>query len=367
MKNIIYIFIAALFSFNFICTTNKAESFVKADSTTIISINVVGDIMCHSPQYQYAQVNGDSFDFKPFFRKVEKYFLNDDLTLGNFETTTAGAKEEYSGYPFFNSPDDYITSLKEVGFDILTTSNNHSLDKGVKGLLRTIDIMNLNGIHYNGTFASQRDRDSIRLLNIKGINIAFLSYSYGTNGLPVPKEKPYVINLLDTTLIFNDIRRAKMIGADIVFVHYHWGKEYETTPNKFQQNLAQLTFNAGADIIVGGHPHVLQPMMYGNKPDGRKGFIMYSMGNFISNQRKDYKDISIILNLKLKKDFNTNITTIDSVGYIPTYVYKGFTEAGNQYIVVPLNEIHKEPYLKKMQEELDILRNKVNELVNFNK
>lgn len=321
--------------------------------------------MCHSPQYQYAQVQGDSFNFVPFFRKVEKYFLNDDLTLGNFETTTAGRNEEYSGYPFFNSPDDYITSLKKVGFDILSTSNNHSLDKGVNGLLRTIEMMNLNEINYNGTFASQRDRDSIRLLNVKGIKIAFLSYSYGTNGLPIPKGREYVINLIDTSLIFNDIRRAKKLRPDVVFVHYHWGKEYETTPNKFQKELAQLTFKAGADIIVGGHPHVLQPMMYVNKPDGKKSFIMYSMGNFISNQRKDYKDISIILNIKLKKDLRANTTLIDSVGYIPLYVYKGFTETGNQYIVVPLNETFEEPYLKRLQEDFEVYKNQIKSIVKF--
>src|SRR4030067_744270 len=288
---------------------------IKKDSTITIRISVVGDLMCHSPKYNYAHVEGDSFDFNPVYREVKKYFLQSDFVFGNLETVTAGASKGYSGYPFFNTPDEYITALYNAGFHLLTTSNNHSLDRGEAGVLRTIEQIKKNGLLYNGTFTSKEDRDLIRVVDIKGIKISFLAYTFGTNGIPVPKGKSYLINLIDFDLIKSDIEKARKLGAEIVLVHYHFGDEYKREPSSFQKEVVLKTIFYGADIIIGGHPHVLQPTQFYKSKEGRldTGFVAYSLGNFISNQRDRYKDAGVIMNIEITKNLNSTAIYISDV------------------------------------------------------
>jgi poly-gamma-glutamate synthesis protein (capsule biosynthesis protein) len=310
---------------------------LQADSVITITISVVGDIMCHSVQYNYAKAAGDSFDFNPVYREVKKYIEISDFAFANFETVTAGKDKGYSGYPFFNTPDDFIPALKNAGFDLLTTSNNHSLDRGEYGVRRTIEQMIKNGISYNGTFISPKDRDSIRIFNIKGVSVAFLAYTYGTNGNPVPKGKPYLINLIDYKLIERDIKQARALGAELVLVHFHYGEEYKREPIKSQKETVNRAIQLGADIIIGGHPHVLQPADYYKTTGARldTGFIAYSMGNFFSNQRWRYSDAGAILTLNIIKNFTADSIYISGVNFIPTWVFKGNTPAGKEYIILP--------------------------------
>ena len=170
-----------------IISEGKQNSNYSSDSTVTVTLSAVGDIMCHSGQFDYARVAKDSFDFNPVFRYVKQHLSKSDFTFGNLETVFAGKSAKYSGYPRFNSPSELLDALKNTGFDLLTTSNNHSLDRDEIGILRTINELNKRSLNYNGTYVSQRDRDSIRIFNIKGVRIAFLAYSYGTNGNPIPK------------------------------------------------------------------------------------------------------------------------------------------------------------------------------------
>ncbi|MGA7720817.1 MAG: CapA family protein, partial [Ignavibacteriaceae bacterium] len=227
-----------------------------ADSTITISISAVGDLMCHSPQFEYARVSADSFDFKPSFEIIKKYLQNSDFTFGNLETVAGGKAKGYSGYPFFNAPDQFVSAVKSAGFNLITTSNNHALDGGEAGLLRTISIIKNSGLNYTGTFISGKDRDSIRIYNIKGIKVGLLAYTYGTNGNTVPKGKPYLINIIDTALIRNDINLYRHNGAEIVLVYFHFGTEYKRTPDDYQKTIVEKTIAGGADLIIGGHPHV---------------------------------------------------------------------------------------------------------------
>lgn len=329
-----------IFIILFLCTAliNASE---KNDSLITIRISAVGDLMCHSPQFEYARINKDSFDFNPVYREVKKYFYESDFVFGNLETVTAGKKRGYSGYPLFNTPDEYISALYNAGFHLLTTSNNHSLDRGETGLLRTIEQIEKNGLLYNGTFKSEEDRNFIRIINIKGIKIAFLAYTYGTNGIPVPKGKSYLINLIDFDLVKSDIAKARNTGADIVLVHYHFGDEYKREPNAFQKEIVSKTISYGADIIIGGHPHVLQPVQYFKTNNAKldTGFVAYSLGNFISNQRDRYKDAGVILNIEIIKNIYTSELFISKVDYIPTWVFKGETENGNEYVILPLHNL----------------------------
>ncbi|QQS37842.1 MAG: CapA family protein [Ignavibacteriales bacterium] len=317
-------------------SANEVNRYQEDDSTRSVSLSFVGDLMCHSVQYNYARVNKDSFDFSPSYRYIKQYLSQSDVTIGNLETVTAGKKAGYSGYPFFNSPDEYISALKDAGFDYLVTANNHSLDKGEAGILKTIENINRNGLDYNGTFISEQDRDSSRIISRNGINLGYLSYTYGTNGVKIPKGKKYLINLIDTILIKEDIEKLKSENVDAVIVHFHFGEEYKREPNKFQKDIVAKTIEYGADFIIGGHPHVLQPVDFvkSNSSGIDTVFVAYSLGNFISNQRWRYSDAGAILNLELSKNENGNIR-IEKINYLPTWVFKGNTGSKNEYIILP--------------------------------
>lgn len=341
---IITLSIISVFIFNVPSTFkfDNSNRIINPDSTVTITISVVGDLMCHGPQFEYARVGKDSFDFNPVYRIVKKYLEASNFTFGNLETVTAGKKNGgYTGYPFFNTPTGYLDALKNVGFDFLVTANNHSLDRSEKGILKTIEELNDRSIGYTGTYTSQNDRDSIRVININGIKIAILAYSYGTNGNPIPKGKDYLINLIDYKLIEKDINSAKRIKPDLILVHYHFGEEYKREPVQFQKEVVNKTIELGADIIIGGHPHVLQPVDFYKTNHGNldSGFVAYSMGNFISNQQDRYKDAGMILSIKLKKYFYTNLIEIEEVNYLPTWVFKGNSNIGKEFVIIPSTDV----------------------------
>ncbi|MDP4117197.1 MAG: CapA family protein [Bacteroidota bacterium] len=312
----------------------KVSCYAK-DSVSEITISVVGDIMCHSTQYLAAQVSRDSFDFAPAFEGIKPIIKNSDFTIGNLETVFGGKEKGYSGYPMFNSPDAYLQAIKAAGFNYLSTANNHSLDRGEFGLLRTIQQLIKNNINYAGTYSSPKDADSIRIFNVKGIKISILPYTYGTNGNPIPKGKGFLISLIDKERIKNDIAKARAKGADLVIVHFHYGEEYTLFPNSAEKELVKKTIEFGADIIIGGHPHVLQPVDYFTPVNKNfdKGFIAYSMGNFISGQTKSHTDEGKIILLKIKKDFIRNRISLMEEKEINTRVIKD-NKTGMRYIKV---------------------------------
>ncbi len=327
--------------------TVKSKSFfnphgnkIEKDSLVTISISAVGDLMCHSPQFQYARVNADSFDFNPEFNYIKQYLINSDFVFGNLETVAAGKSFNYSGYPAFNSPDDFIKAIRAAGFTMLVTSNNHAFDRGANGVLRTISVIKKTGLDYDGTFSSQRDRDSIRIFNLKGIKVAFLAYTYGVNGNYIPKGKSYLINLIDTTLIKHDINSARKAGTDIVLVYFHFGTQYKRSPDEFQKQIVDKTIKYGADIIIGSHPHVIEPAAFFKTQDAKldTGFVAYSLGNFVSNQRWRYADAGVILKIFLTKNIKTDSIFINKVTYLPTWVFKGLVNGKNEFNVLPAQD-----------------------------
>jgi poly-gamma-glutamate synthesis protein (capsule biosynthesis protein) len=310
---------------------------VAKDSLVSATLCFVGDLMCHSTQFNYARVGADTFDFRGVYSEVKPYLKSADLTIGNLETVIAGKNKGFSGYPYFNAPDDFIYALKDAGFDLLITSNNHSLDQGWYGVKRTIDIINENKIHRTGTYTSKEDRDSLRIFQINSIKIAILSYTEHTNDVAIPKGKDFVISLIDELQIEKDIKKARSKNVDVVLVHYHYGPEYNRIPSSSQKEIIQKTIGLGADIIIGGHPHVIQPFDFFKTNDTNldSGFIAYSMGNFISNQRWRYSDAGLILNIQISKSIPTDSVFIADVSYLPTWVFKGNTKKGREYIILP--------------------------------
>ena len=307
-------------------STSSDDIQQEEETDTTFTMTAIGDVMCHNTQYFDAyQKESDSYDFSYVFDDISSYIKTSDIAIGSLETSFAGKKRGYSNYPTFNSPDDLAYDLKKLGIDVLSTAGNHCLDMGVSGLSRTIDVLNDADISHLGTYQTQEDRDKILFKFVKGIKIAFVNYTYGTNGIPVPSGKEFCVNLIDKDLMKQDIENAKSQEADIIVACMHWGTEYKTTANSEQEELADFLFQNGVDIILGNHPHVLEPMEKRTVTleDGtvKDGFVIYALGNFICDQNAENTRNSIILNLKITKYANGNIS-IEHADYIPIYMYK---------------------------------------------
>jgi poly-gamma-glutamate synthesis protein (capsule biosynthesis protein) len=329
--------ISANFTFWFFPIASRDTKKVDTDSIHTATLSFVGDIMCHSPEMDYAKVGKDSFDFRPMYGEVKEYLSAADFTFGNLETTISGKENRYSGYPLFNSPDAFLDALKDSGFDLLFTSNNHSLDQRKKGIIATLQKIRSINLASTGTYESQKDRDSIRIIDVNGIRFAVLAYTYGVNGNYIPKGEKYLVNLIDTVQVKTDIRSAKNKNVDAVIVYYHFGEEYQRTPNKYQEEIVKRTIKYGANIIIGSHPHVIQGAEYFSSTDKKfpRGFAAYSLGNFISNQRWRYSDCGVILTMTIKKNIITHNVEIADVSFLPTWVYKGKIEKANRFVILP--------------------------------
>ena len=289
----------------------------KGELYDTVSLAIVGDLMCHSQQFNLAKKD-TTFDFNPTFAPVKKYLESADFTFGNLETVTAGAALNYTGYPMFNTPVQYLDALKHVGFDVLTTANNYSLDRGFTGIEKTIYELDQRGILHTGTARSLTDRNASLILSKNKTKLGVLAYTYGTNGIKIPEGKGFCVNLIDTLQIKNDIAKSKKSGADVVMVFVHWGNEYQRYANDSQKMLANYIHKNGALLVFGSHPHVLQPTS--TNSDYVSGFTVFSLGNFVSAQRKQYTDCGIIVKLNLVKNLATGVVSIQKANYIPTYV-----------------------------------------------
>lgn len=297
---------------------------------TVATLAVCGDAMSHMPITNDAW-NGEKYDYVRVMNGAKAYVEAADYAVVNLETTFAGGPK-YSGYPAFNSPDDMAYSLKELGFDLCLTANNHSLDKGWAGLSRTLDVLDEAGLAHVGTSRTQEERDNnFVVADVGGISVAFLGYTYGTNGIPVSKDHPYCINVFNTDYLSSlrtpdkerltaDLEQAKAAGTDLIAVMIHWGVEYQIKQNAYQEEMADFLFANGADIILGGHSHVPQPMEIRTLEDGRQGFVCYSLGNFISSQNDEYTDTTAVLTLGLTRDNVTGTAQVSGYSYTPMYM-----------------------------------------------
>ena len=295
-------------------TSTRISPATTVDSITqhqdTISLLFVGDIMQHKAQLTAAKTP-KAYDYSSYFSLIKTEIQAADLAVANLETPI-GVKP-YSGYPQFSAPAELAQATKDAGFDLLLTANNHSVDRYAKGIQRTLDILDSLDIPHLGTYRNEEERAEHHpyLIQIKGKKLAFLNYTYGTNGLPVPP--PYVVNLTDTISIKKDLEKAKEQGADLTFVCMHWGVEYDTRPSVQQQQLAKWLISSGADHIIGGHPHVIQPIeTVEDSIRQTKHHIVYSLGNFISNMSKKDTDGGLVVKIEL---FETNQKQDSKVSY----------------------------------------------------
>ena len=315
------------------------EELEEEKEDTVINIVGIGDTLCHSQNFKDAYDSSTgNYDFSPMFKNITKYFDNATIAVGNLETTLG-----YSGYPCFNSPEELARDLKEMGIDILTTANNHCLDTGYTGLVSTLDTLDKYGVLHTGTSRSIEEQNTILYQDLNGIKTAFLCYTYGTNGIPVPSGREYSVNLIDKTFIKEQLDKAKEEGAELICVSMHWGAEYRLKPTAEQEDLAEFLIKNGADIILGNHAHVPEPMEMKEVTldDGttREGFVIYSMGNFFSAQTQNYTRDTLILNVEVRKDGETGKISIDKATYTPVYVYDNGTSAKDRYELLDIEKI----------------------------
>lgn len=253
-----------------------------------VDIVFVGDAMQHKSQLQAAQRPDGSYDYSAYFAEVKPYIAGADYAVVNLETPLGG--EPYSGYPLFCAPDSYLDALIDAGFDFVLTANNHALDRRDRGVRRTIEQLDARGIPHTGTWtdADSRKRQGPVIVNVNGFRIAILNYTYSTNGIPIQGD--VLVDPIDTLLIDADIARARERGAEIIAACMHWGIEYQLLPARSQKLMADHLVRRGVDLVIGSHPHVIQPMEMrrdaGSTP-GRNALVVYSLGNFISGMRTD--------------------------------------------------------------------------------
>lgn len=305
-----------------------------AQDTLNLSLLFVGDIMQHESQMKaaYDPATG-TYSYDSTFRHIKPIISSADLALANLELTLAG--RPYTGYPAFSAPDELLPAIKDAGFDVLVTANNHSVDKGTRGLERTLRLLDSLGIPHTGTFS-----DTLEYLNHyplilerNGIRLSLLNYTYGTNGIRV--RPPAIVNPIDTARIRKDLIKAATQKTDAVIVFFHWGEEYVSMPGDDQKNLAAFCLKHGAKLVIGSHPHVVQPMIWDRAADQ---VVVYSLGNFISGQRARYRNAGAIAHINLRKVTRPDSTTTTSVAdasYSLVWVYRA-ADTRKSFILIPV-------------------------------
>ncbi len=341
-------------------TVVSSEVEFQETSTTVLS---TGDIMVHSPQLTGAYVPSSGlYDFSAFFKETAPYFKKADLSIGNLEVTFGGNEgREYSGYPMFNAPDSLADAIKESGLNLLLTSNNHSYDTGLSGLKRTVSILKEKGIDYTGTKENETEL-AYRVKKINNISIGIINYTYETspsnptegrkylNGSVISAEANNLINSFSYNKIEafyadieSNLEQMRNDGAEFLVVYIHWGNEYQTTPNTHQKSIAQHLCNMGVDIIIGSHPHVIQPLELITSEDSLHTTVcLYSTGNAVSNQRQElmtscptgHTEDGMLFEFTLKKTKDGVFLT--GLDLIPTWVNKYLQNGRYQYTIYPI-------------------------------
>jgi len=343
-----------LFLFLFISVFLSVQSQSQPSTKDKISLLFIGDIMGHDEQIWSAE-NRETheFNYDDVFRFIKPVLTEADIAIANFEVTLAGPP--YMGYPQFSSPADLAVACKNAGIDYLVTANNHAADRGKTGIISTINKLDSIGIPHTGTFLNSACRDSLTPLMIhrNGASIALLNYTFSTNGIKVPE--PVIVNMLDKELITNDVNKAKNKKADIIVLFLHWGTEYDTIPAKTQTDLAEYFQSLGVDMVIGSHPHVLQKMAW-HKNDGnmKDRLVVYSLGNFVSNQRKPKTDGGSMVRVELTKNGDKYI--ISNAGYYLTWVYTPIEKYRKKFFILPCSEFENRPDFFDKPEAFNLMK-----------
>ncbi len=304
-----------------------------------VSLSAIGDVLIHELVYEDAKTS-TAYNFDSMFDPIQTFLETADVTIANSESIIGGSDIGVSTYPSFNSPFELGDAMKATGIDAVSMANNHTLDRGVKAIENAVTYWQDIGVVSSGAYLSAQQRADIPVLERNGITLSFLSYTYGTNGIPTPASQPYLVNRIDRELIREDLAAARK-KSDVTVLSLHFGNEYETMPTQEQLDLARFAADSGADIILGHHPHVLQPPAWIDTADGRRSFVFYSLGNFLSGQKGVERRIGGIAHLEIEKRITADGSSISltNPAFTPTFVqHQGYQD----YKVLLLKDISDE-------------------------
>ena len=302
--------------------SSKTQPYSGGSDGTV-DLFAAGDNIYHDSVINSGRT-ANGFDFTQYYEYLANDIKNADIALVNQESPLGGDSLGVGGYPNFNSPQELGDNLVSLGFDVISQANNHMLDKGAKGITGTIRFWKkYSQVALIVINESQSDRNRTRTIERNGVKIAFLAYTYGTNGYKVPSGQDYLINLIDRAAIKKDVERAKG-EADAVVVSIHWGVEYSTTTSSTQTSLAQYLADLGVDLVIGHHPHVIQRVNWVTGSGGNKTLVYYSLGNFLSSQEKVPRMLGAVANVRfVKKSGTTSITQAKITPVVTHFEYDG--------------------------------------------
>lgn len=315
--------------------TNKKENKINKDTEIVLkelpevnttplpvvrrmSLVMVGDALIHGAVYLDAKQKDGTYDFSSMFKMIEPIIQDYDLRYYNQESIIGGGKPSH--YPRLNSPKAIGEDLVAIGFNLVSLANNHAFDKGEDAIRYSNKFWKKQeGVITAGTYSSQEERDNIPVYEQNNIKFAFLSYTVRTNGLTASKGNEYLVNVYDEDQVALDVAKAKENGAEVVIVAMHWGNEYTHEPTKQQKEIANYLSGLGVNLIIGAHPHVIQPIAYVNDT-----LVIYSLGNFISAQKVLglEKIIGLLVGVEIAVDDNSNVT-FENLNYELLYTYYG--------------------------------------------
>ena len=306
-----------------------------------MTITCWGDYMNHITQIRQAKAT--NYDFTDSFSAIKDIVAKSDLSIVNLETTIAKDESDMSGYPEFATHENVIKALKDTGFDVLSTANNHAYDRRLKGIDRTIEAIEKYGLKRTGTFKENESTNPL-IVDVNGIKVGFFSYTQMLNGFEnsmLNSGRDTAVNLIDMEQIQKDVDYLKQNHADVIMCYMHWGEEYSDYPNSYQENTFKKLADMGVDLVIGSHPHTIQKS-YVIENDGKKSYCVYSLGNLVSDQRESYGqyygvEIGVYSDIKIEKIGDK--TTVKSFENKPYYVDKYTDNVTTRYVVVPVKQV----------------------------
>lgn len=300
-----------------------------------VSLVMVGDNLIHTPIIRHGEQEDGNYNFDSLYEEMTPYFKDADISVIVQETVLGGSDLGYSGYPLFNTPQAVGDSIVNAGFDVILHATNHTLDKGAKGVENTLNYWNSHPeITVLGINESFEKQNSITYYEKNGIKFALLNYTDSTNGIPLPNGKEYLVNTVDEEKIISDLTVAEN-NADFTIVFMHWGVEYNLTESQLQTNLATLMCENGADLIMGSHPHVIQPVKWIESENGNKTLVFYSLGNYVSRQKEANNLLGLMASVKICRK-SDGFTYIEESSVMPTVTHYNVNSRG--FRVYPLKD-----------------------------
>lgn len=300
------------------------------------SLAAVGDALIHKGVYDAAAVKGGGYDFRPMLRLVKSRISPHDVAFYNQETILGGTKLGLSTYPRFNSPREVGDAFLDAGFNLVSLANNHTLDRGEKGVLASLEYWNgKKSVTAGSSLTAEKEKD-IRLIRVNGISCAFLAYTTATNGLKAPEGKGHYVSLYTPERAKSDVARAQK-KADVVIVSMHWGSEYVFAPTGEQKKIAEHLASLGVSIVLGHHPHVVQPVAM-----VKNTLVVYSLGNFLSAQKELHKLVGLLVSLDVVKTEMRGETRISFENVTGTLLYNPRRSPLGRYAVVPFDMLRED-------------------------